>query len=383
MRLFKYLFYLVFVTKVVAQDCTVGDCLNGYGEKKSSTWLYSGNFKDGRMHGNGEYKWTDGASYVGEFREGFFEGNGIMTYSNGVVYEGGFKFDKRQGKGKITYSVGGSFSGDWQFGYRHGFGIYEDGKGYSYEGNYKFDEPNGLGKQNWSNGSVYEGDFKNGYRDGYGVYKWKSGETFKGNWKNGQKDGYGISMKNDLILKEGIWYKGEHKSNLSGCLKNNQECISSRICCRIKYENSEIYYVDNKKIKVSTTQLISFLEVYPKAKKRIFYDANWELTNPENSKYYRVYSDYDSISMAYTINSYYTSNNQLQWIGNVRNNNPEATNCEDAICEGESNWYYNDGQLSSKTNYLEGRKHGKTILYLRNGESLELNHDKGKYLKKE
>lgn len=123
---------------------------------------------------------------------------------------------------------------------------------------------------------------------------------------------------------------------------------------------------------VLPNQLQTFLEVYPEAKKRVFYNENWELSTPENSKYYRVYSDFDSISKTYTINSYYSSNNQMQWSGTVQNKNPRATNCEDAVCEELSNWYNEDGQLSSQSTHLEGRKHGKSVLYFGNGESMEL-----------
>ena len=69
--------------------------------------------------------------------------------------------------------------------------------------------------------------------------------------------------------------------------------------------------------------------------------------------------------------------------GAIRNNNnPSATNCGKAICEGNTRWYNKNGSLSSVSNYLEGREHGKSIIYLKSGKTIELNYDKGKIQKK-
>ena len=381
MKLFKLFIPLLLFNIISAQNCIEGDCIDGYGEKKWKSYSYKGNFKEGRMSGYGEYNWTDGESYIGTFREDFFEGNGVKKYKNGVVYEGEFKYNKRHGKGEIKYPAGSSYSGNWRFGYRDGIGLYKDGKGYSHEGNYNFNKKDGFGKQKWSNGDVYEGNFKNDYREGYGIYKWKSGEIYSGYWKNGTKHGFGISEKNEKILKKGIWYNGVHTSSETGCLEIGQECLNNRLCCKIKYENSSILFSGSRKTMVPTEKLPTYLKFYPDAKKRYFYDEEWKQVNAISSKYYRVYSKLDSLTMTYSLKAYYTKNNKLQWSGNIRNNNLSATNCEDALCEGNTYWYNDDGKLSSEGYYLEGRRHGKHIFYFRNGKKLEMNYDRGKYLK--
>jgi hypothetical protein len=381
MKLFKYFLPFFLLNIIYAQDCIKGDCIDGYGEKKWKSSLYKGSFKGGRMYGAGEYTWTSGGSYIGTFREDFFEGKGIRRYKNSTIYEGEFKYDKRHGKGEIKYPSGSSYSGKWHFDYRHGFGFYKNGKGYSYEGNYRFNKKQGFGKEKWLNGDMYEGSFKNDYKEGYGVYTWTSGETYKGNWKNGKKHGFAISEKNDQILKKGIWYNGVHTSNETGCIDIGQECLKNRLCCKIKYENSEILFSDSRKTMVPIENLPAYLKTYPNAKKRYFYDEKWKKVNAVRSKYYRLYSELDSLTMTYSVKSYYTKNDKLQWSGNIRNNNLSVTNCEDALCEGNTYWYNEDGKLSSEGYYLEGRRHGKHVLYFRNGEKLETNYDRGKYLK--
>ena len=384
MKHFKFiLFFLIGSPLISAQECISGDCKNGFGVKKTKTFTYKGNFKDGRMDGKGEYIWKDGGSYKGDFREDFFEGVGVRVYEDGALYKGYFKYDVPHGKGTMTYASGSIYEGFWQFGYRHGEGLYKNNEGYSRQGSYKFGEADGFGKQKWKNGDFYEGYFKDGYRDGYGIYTWPSGETYKGNWKSGKKHGKGISEKNNRLLKKGIWFEGEFKTNKIGCLEEENTCGIDKWCCLILNENFEMYFTTTKKIKVPSKKVNSFLEVYPGAKKRFYYDQKWNLTSEKKSKYYREYSKLDTISKTYKLKAYYTSNNQLQWEGNVRNTNPKATNCFTAKCEGNTKWYNKDGSLSSSTDYLEGREHGESILYLKSGKILVMNYDKGKYIKKD
>ena len=384
MKHFKFiLFFLTFSPLIQAQECISGNCENGFGTKKTKTFTYKGNFKERRMHGKGEYVWKDGGSYKGDFREGFFEGIGLRTYESGTIYKGSFKYNKPHGEGTMTYTNGSIYRGLWQFGYKHGQGLYKDNDGYSHEGNYKFGNADGEGKQKFKKGDVYKGNFKNGYREGYGIYTWPSGETYKGNWKSGKKHGKGISEKNNRLLKKGIWFEGEYKTNEVSCLEEGNTCGSDKWCCLILNENIETYYLTTKKMKVVSEKVDLFLTVFPEAKKRFFYDKNWKLSSVDSSKYYREYSKIDSISKTYKLKAYYTSNDQLQWEGYVRNNKPNSTNCSTAKCEGKTTWYKEDGSLSSIRNYLEGRQHGKSILYLKNGKTFVMNYDRGKYIKKE
>ena len=42
------------------------------------------------MHGKGEYRWRDGATYIGSFVENEMTGQGRLVWPDGSVYEGHF-----------------------------------------------------------------------------------------------------------------------------------------------------------------------------------------------------------------------------------------------------------------------------------------------------
>jgi hypothetical protein len=84
---------------------------------------YDGQFKDGKMHGQGESSLASGNKYVGEYKHGLFSGQGIYTTANGGKYVGEFKENKPNGQGTLTYANGDEHVGEFQDGIRHGLGI--------------------------------------------------------------------------------------------------------------------------------------------------------------------------------------------------------------------------------------------------------------------
>ena len=84
-----YIFYVILsfliATSVSARKTGCeGNCENGFGTLETKTTTYKGDFKEGRMHGKGEYVWKDRGSYKGDFREGFFEGIGVHWVHSGL-----------------------------------------------------------------------------------------------------------------------------------------------------------------------------------------------------------------------------------------------------------------------------------------------------------
>ena len=57
-----------------------------------------GEFKDGRINGNGKVKFPDGEIRIGIFKDGRLNGQGKIIYSNGVIQEGIFSDCKFEGK---------------------------------------------------------------------------------------------------------------------------------------------------------------------------------------------------------------------------------------------------------------------------------------------
>ena len=50
--------------------------------------VYSGNWKDDKMHGKGRFNYANGSWYQGELQLGVIHGHGIFHYANGDEYEG-------------------------------------------------------------------------------------------------------------------------------------------------------------------------------------------------------------------------------------------------------------------------------------------------------
>ena len=68
--------------------------------------VYVGEKKDGKRHGQGKFKWSDGDKYVGEFKDGKPHGQGTLTFPDGRKYVGEWKDGKKHGYGTLTYLNG-------------------------------------------------------------------------------------------------------------------------------------------------------------------------------------------------------------------------------------------------------------------------------------
>ena len=68
--------------------------------------LYRGDFVHGQMTGNGHRVFMDGSSYSGQFRDGMMHGYGIWTSADGqTVRQGSFHADAFQGDGYVCVCV--------------------------------------------------------------------------------------------------------------------------------------------------------------------------------------------------------------------------------------------------------------------------------------
>jgi len=86
---------------------------------------YSGEFKDGKPHGRGTFKFAAGDKYVGEFLNGKRHGQGTFEFVNGDKYVGEYKNGERDGKGIFTFAKSGNkYVGEYSSGRRHGYGTF-------------------------------------------------------------------------------------------------------------------------------------------------------------------------------------------------------------------------------------------------------------------
>jgi len=97
--------------------------------------VYVGEKKDGKRHGQGKFKWSDGEKYVGEFKDGKRNGQGTLTKPNGDKYVGEFKDGKQDGQGTYTHSDGKKYVGEWKDGYKTGQGTFSTTFGFNFKYN--------------------------------------------------------------------------------------------------------------------------------------------------------------------------------------------------------------------------------------------------------
>lgn len=167
-------------------QCLQGDCTNGYGKfRYASGAIYEGEFYQGKCHGKGILRFSNGNKYLGDWSENYREGEGKLVFSEGHDYVGGFVQSKMRGKGIMTY-----VNGD------------------RYEGNWENDRPNGRGAYLFKNGEKYEGNFADGRFDGHGTMSYLDGSKYEGFWKNNQKHGSGKLFLNTGEVQYGQWTAG-------------------------------------------------------------------------------------------------------------------------------------------------------------------------------
>ena len=133
--------------KVVASRCAEDDLgmpdtsdLWGYEPNWTISWdyeaptpesnltvLWSGNYVDGDESGRGRHLWRNGFGenvYDGEYRDGKRHGFGVYRWSNQDRYEGEWDSGKRQGSGVYYWPGWTSYEGEFMNNMRHGYGIY-------------------------------------------------------------------------------------------------------------------------------------------------------------------------------------------------------------------------------------------------------------------
>ena len=154
--------------------------------KTKGDYIYIGEFKYGKRHGQGTLTFADGAKYVGVFKNGTYHERGTYTFADGRKYVGQFKDGKRHGQGTFTFANGGKYVGGWKDGKPHGQGTETYSSGEKYIGEFKDGKRHGQGTNTWANGDKYVGEFKDDKRHGQGTFTFADGSIVKGIFKDGE-----------------------------------------------------------------------------------------------------------------------------------------------------------------------------------------------------
>ena len=79
--------------------------------------------EEGRTHGIGKLRLTNGSFYVGQFERGLCSGYGVLKLPDGARYEGEFLYGKFHGVGVFTRTDGMKYEGEFCEGEVRGFGL--------------------------------------------------------------------------------------------------------------------------------------------------------------------------------------------------------------------------------------------------------------------
>jgi hypothetical protein len=133
--------------------------------------VLEGEWKNGRLNGQGTYTFANGDRYQGEFEDGKMHGQGTYYHladnqSKGDRYQGAFKYNKYHGQGTYTYANGDRYQGELKDGKKHGNGTFyhtaeDQWKGYVYFGEFLKDKRHGQGIYTRPDGTRTEGIFEN------------------------------------------------------------------------------------------------------------------------------------------------------------------------------------------------------------------------------
>ncbi|KAJ3092302.1 hypothetical protein HK102_008786 [Quaeritorhiza haematococci] len=164
--------------------------------KYKSGHTYSGTFHKGYMHGSGSYLWSDGLAYSGDFANNRIEGQDGCTYQGQVSgglrnglgtfhyrpseakYIGEWKDGKMNGQGKLFYEFTDSAAGSY------------------YEGSWLDGKKDGKGVMRYASGNIYDGEWRNNKKHGKGTMIWKDRhEEYSGEWQDNGPMGNGMDLE--------------------------------------------------------------------------------------------------------------------------------------------------------------------------------------------
>ena len=230
------------------------NCLGTYIDKTGQR--YSGEWKNGRFHGNGFLIDPSGERYAGTWLEGKRNGRGTQIFPDGSKYVGEFQSDRRQGIGTFIFPNGSRYVGFWDNDKRGGEGIL-----YGKEGNViksgrwadsellssqsfpaeRFPsgiispsssgqkplskdiasqkrplkcpptgvKDNCIGEQTQLDGSRYVGQFKSNLWHGQGALSLANGDLYIGEFFNSKYHGQGTYQFADKVKYVGEFFEGK------------------------------------------------------------------------------------------------------------------------------------------------------------------------------
>jgi len=199
---------------------------------------FDGEFKNGKLTGQGTYTVANGDKYVGEFISFAANGQGIEYNSSGSITRQGrwqnnrlvqsfavdaqrFPFNPPTQTAQPSSAVKvqlttvaqsqlpacqGSDVSKWT----NCFGTFTLAAGAKYVGEFKSGKYHGQGTHTMSNGAKYIGEFNSGKYHGQGTHIWANGARYVGEWRDDLRNGQGIEYLADgTIINSGQYADGK------------------------------------------------------------------------------------------------------------------------------------------------------------------------------
>lgn len=273
--IFCFLGSMVFLsTQLQAQEkksgCVKGNCQDGSGTYIwQKGYHYSGDWKDGQMHGQGtSFDQSGKVILQGIWHEGLYKGSplegdcrngaGQLSLPDGGVYEGTFKDCQMWGKGKLTFPNGDIYEGLFINGTLNGEGTYFFAAlAEKYTGQFKNGIFEGHGRYMYKDGSIFEGEFHAGGRQGSGTFQWPDGENYRGSWQNDQPEGNGIYR-----FQNGDEYAGHFQNSFKSQKGTYKFSSGQSIVANWQYDKID-YVIANKLAKQKTIADGEDTQIYP------------------------------------------------------------------------------------------------------------------------
>lgn len=230
MKRISLVFSLSFLCVLIQAQTTTGK-IDSLKDAWSETITYVGEIKAGKPNGLGMaiYNNDYALRYVGYFVNGKYEGKGVLLFKNGSFLSGDWKAGKLNGQGANFNSDKDLYVGNFVNGEKNGSGTFIYADNSFLQGNFKNDQYNGrciyIGREgNIISDNIYVGNKKNG--PGY-QYEVSDKKLYEGIWKDGEWQ-QSSSGNYNSFLKNSAFYGEKNSSQiLMGIIdKNNDDYLS-------------------------------------------------------------------------------------------------------------------------------------------------------------
>lgn len=153
--------------KPAGHGCAVYDYDRALSGQAVTSYDWSGPCIDGMASGAGELRaYLNGQldeTTRGNMIKGRLEGQAQTLFSDGARFEGRYANGQRNGFGRDLDTRGNFYEGGYANGQRQGYGVWRLPNGMRYEGDWANGKPSGEGEVIWPNGDHYKGLFVDGH----------------------------------------------------------------------------------------------------------------------------------------------------------------------------------------------------------------------------